>query len=296
MNKIFFCLLILTTQFLSAQKIDTSKILNIEPHFQTGVAHADFAWNIAGNINGQNPNILSELIWQDLMGWSYNAGTTLQYGNTGLEIVHARTSIIQGEATDTDYNEDDRQEVFFSAQLNGRESYSSKLSAQFFYVFSLDNDLEIIPAIGLTRIDELFRLTDNRDRTLNSTYAPKWTGVNFKIKAHIPVSNAIRLVPVFEYMQLNYLAVANWNKIELFKHPVSFEHVAKGYGIETGMMISWKVCSQISLQLRYDYRYLTTGKGTETLYLANDTTIKTLVNDVSGNSGQLLFGLTFSLY
>ena len=35
--------------------------------FSAGYRKDELDWNIAGNINGNNPNILSELTWEDLL-------------------------------------------------------------------------------------------------------------------------------------------------------------------------------------------------------------------------------------
>ena len=73
----------------------------------------DLDWSIAGNLNGTNPNIVSELTWSDLESYQ------LKLGGKGTidRVFYLRGSaafgwVLSGDVQDSDYNGDDRTQEF----------------------------------------------------------------------------------------------------------------------------------------------------------------------------------------
>lgn len=68
--------------------------------------HDDFKWSIAGDLNGQNPNILSEVSWKNLRSMGFR--TEIEIPFKKMFFIKANFSqlyIVSGTATDIDYAE-----------------------------------------------------------------------------------------------------------------------------------------------------------------------------------------------
>ena len=107
----------------------------------------------------------------------------------------------------------------------------------------------------------------------------------------MPINKKLELETQLSYYQLNYHAKANWNLIAEFQHPVSFTHSAKGYALTSKLNLSYTVTARTSLLLGGTYSYWTTGKGTDTLYLANGNINTTILNGVNRNGYGVTFGI-----
>jgi hypothetical protein len=84
--------------------------------------------------------------------------------------------------------------------------------------------------------------------------------------------------PVLQYHQLKYHAEANWNLIINFEHPVSFEHTANGFCVDSGIKISWQLPSSWSVLLVGNCATWKTGKGIDKLHLKNSPAVYSQFN------------------
>src|SRR4051812_710044 len=84
-----------------------------------GYRQENLQWSIAGNANGQNPNVLSALRWQSVAGPV--TGIRLQYNffnSCQLEGEYERTFFLSGKVYDTDYGGNDRTNIVYTQQFN----------------------------------------------------------------------------------------------------------------------------------------------------------------------------------
>src|SRR5688572_24056526 len=71
--KVFFKLFILVLIFLCVNPLlraqdSLASVSNLEASLLFGYTEDNLTWSIAGNLDGQNPNVYSELIWRNLRG------------------------------------------------------------------------------------------------------------------------------------------------------------------------------------------------------------------------------------
>jgi hypothetical protein len=129
---------------------------------------------------------------------------------------------------------------------------------------------------------------------LKSTYKTSWNGITIGYLLEIPVLKKIAIQHQLIYQQANYSAEANWNLIEEYKHPVSFKHEAKGFGIVSGLCVSFKINHLMHITLGGRYGYWKTGKGTDELYRSNGEIDVTQFNGATRHGVMLTTGVTFS--
>ena len=243
----------------------------------------DFRWSIAGNLEGQNPDILSEIIWKDLRGPAMQIGVSWNAWNRLF--VQARFSsafIVSGTAADTDYQDDNRANPSFSADLKSNRGNTNENSAGLGYKIVSGGRYQLNAVVGYGLNRQSLLLSDTyddieADQRLQSTYRTRWEGPFINIASGFYITK-IRISHRLSYHQVNYTSSADWNLVEQFQHPVSFRHTARGYGLNTKLELQYKVTSVFSAYLSGDYNYWATGSGIDRLYLVNGDTPVTRFN------------------
>ena len=254
--------------------------------------HDDFKWSIAGDLNGENPNILSELSWKDLRSRGFKLETEIplkkQFFFKGA---FSQLYILNGTATDIDYADDGRQTPVFRADLNSNDGYFRNYQLQI-GTYLRYKKIEISPYLGYVQQKQFLILSD--DQLLKSSYKSFWKG----IAAGIDLSTQLRKFNIkasTQYHQLCYNAYADWNLIDEFAHPLSFKHVAKGFMVSQDLGLSYKMSKHIRPFLNVAYGYWSTGAGIDELFYADGRTAKTRLNDVSRNSYHIGIGLKITI-
>ncbi|HEU4551319.1 MAG TPA: hypothetical protein VFS25_00730 [Chitinophaga sp.] len=262
-------------------------------------ASTSVSWSVAGNSAGTSPNIMSELKWNHLKAAGAFVAVRLQPVRRWFAVVeYSRAGIFSGSATDHDYQEDDRQYPsyagYFNAGKGHLQSFSSSLgrviyrSAKSAYQVragytSLQQQQYLLPADRFTPGD------------LHAYYRCSWQGIFLKVAATRQLWARTSLQPALAYHQLWYRAVADWNLIPSFQHPLSFRHTAQGFALQPSLGISRQLnkSAAVLLELVYDYRV--TGHGKEALYLSTGETAVTRLNQAMCSSWTLRLGIPFCI-
>jgi hypothetical protein len=245
----------------------------------------ELSWSIAGSANqGNYVDILSELRWKNII--ALGADVNVEYKiwrGLFLQSGFSKRLVINGTVTDTDYAENNRRGITFHDSFNADKGTTRDLAIALGYEFELPKNVWLAPTIGYTnKAQRLYMLRDfgNVMGNLRSTYEPTWQGVFAAIRFTIPLSKKLFLSNHLSYHQVNYTAAANWNLIQEFRHPVSFIHKAKGFGITNDLQIHYNVSRTFSILFGATYEFWKTGRGSDTLYLADGTTHTTRLNGV----------------
>jgi hypothetical protein len=268
---------------------------NVEVSTYTGLASENFQWSIAGNIQGKNPNIYSEVVWKKLHGFSLGLKALVKlpkrfYITADL----SKTIIVSGAVTDTDYQEDHRSVPSFSAVLNSDRGSTESITGGIGYEFLNTVKVSMIPYIGYGCHRQHLFLLDDAD--LKSHYKTNWAGPMVTVFTQWNFSSKLYARFIITYHQVNYNAKADWNLIETFKHPVSFKQWAKGYGAGADILFGMNLTPHTSLHFSADFFNWSTGAGIDELYLQTGETIRTKLNEVDRKGTALKLGVTFNAY
>ncbi len=203
--------------------------------FSTGYRVDDFNWNIAGDIYGNNPNILSELTWNDIEIYQIKFHfKTILHGVCYLRGSSGFGWIFNGESQDSDYSGDNRTSEF-SRSINSADDgniLDVSLGIGYQFTFRLDS-FGITPLIGYSyhrqnlTITNGIRIIPPTDPFpgLDSTYVAEWNGPFLGLDFTLKLNNKHTVFAEIEYHWANYYAKADWNLRSDFAHPKSFEHV-----------------------------------------------------------------------
>jgi len=280
-----------------------------------GYRRDSFDWNIAGDIQGDNPNVLSELKWKDLLIHEVHLGlrTNLKKSFV-LKGSISYGEIVSGDNRDSDYAADNR-ELEYSRSINEADkghTLDSQLGAGYRF-WLISETISIVPLAGysyhrqhLTMTDGYQKVTwpggpplgpfEDLDSSYDATWQGPWLGLEMTLeaerftKAQLPIS----FYAAYEYHWADYHAEADWNLRDDFMHPKSFEHEADGTGVVASLGVCIRLSDRWLVTLGYETEEWSTERGVDRVFLKNNTTIKTRLNEVNWQSDVIHLGCSVS--
>jgi len=258
---------------------------------------SDFDWSIAGNVNSESPNVLSELVWKKLRGPAITLhAKSKPYKTFYLEASYSHSFILSGSASDTDYSEDNRNSPVFNAALQSDHGHLRYFKMGPGWRLVQLRNFNLLSSLGYALSTQKLNLTDNNPGSnLNSWYKSKWKGPYLKMESDVTISQKFRIEVAATYHQVKYEAVADWNTIEEFQHPISFRHRAKGYGLGMEARVIRRLGRDVDLFFTGNLSKWKTGAGVDEVFLANGTSGFTRLNSVNYSSAVVGIGLGFKL-
>jgi hypothetical protein len=260
----------------------------------TGRQQEDFHWDIAGNINGQSPNVFSELKWTKVSGYNYSAALQWNFWRRfSVAAAYNRVNVKSGNVSDMDYAGDNRTQPTYQQSFSDNKGSTSAWDAGAGYIIFNNSLFSLIPYIGYGVSTQSLYIVDLTGQfpALNSSYDTRWKGPFIKVTSSIKIWHALKLAADVTYNQVTYSAQGNWNLINEFQHPVSYSHAAKGYGINAGAKLVYNITPNIGLSFGYGYYDRETGNGTDLLYLSSGQVDKTQLNGVVRNGYRIVGGV-----
>jgi len=308
LNKGTLCLLLVGCLALPASALAGG----LDGHFDMGAGYRTgrFEWDIAGNLSGQNPTVLSELVWSDLEIFQVKATNQVSVSKS----LRARASasygwILDGENRDSDYLYDDRAGEYSRSNNSGEGGSVMDLSLGIGREFKFQSEmLRITPFIGLSYHEQNLKITDGFQSLdpygvvgftgpfdgLDSSYDARWLGPWVGMDLAYVSSERLVLSGCVELHRADYRAEANWNLRADFAHPVSFRHDADGYGFVASAEGAYSVSDKWWLVLGVDYQHWRTGHGIDRVFLADGADVATRLNRVRWVSSAVTLGARVS--
>jgi len=271
-------------------------------------------WNIAGDTSGGNPNILSELTWDDLEILQLQLAGQLElneipYLKKNLQ-VQANISfgkIWSGTAQDSDYGGYNRAAESARSASDADKGMTFDLSGAVGPIFEFEKlpGFRVIPLIGygfnmqaLTMTDgEQISLVEGNPSTpipgLDSSYTVYWYGPWLGANVEYTFRNKLTLATGLEYHWVEFFAQADWNLRTDFEHPVSFEHEASGSGVV------WNIDGSYPLSNQWEWLFSATvqdwnaSDGTDRTFFADGSVAKTRLNQVNWDSFAVMTRLRY---
>jgi hypothetical protein len=296
MNKflIFFLTLLFDLHIVRAQDIEKKVQLSLS----AGQQQEDFHWSIAGNISGQNPNILSELKWKNVSGLNYAAAFEWNvWRKISFYADYNRQFIKSGSVNDMDYNGDNRTAPIYTGNFSDNKGYTSSFNSGVGYILFNNNLFSLIPYIGYGVSTQSLYLVDLTGQfpTLNSTYQANWKGPFIKVSSSIRLLQPLKLTAGITYHQVSYSGQGDWNLINEFQHPVSYRHNADGYGLNANVLLVFSITHHIAANISYGYFNWETGTGYDQLYLTTGQIDKTQMNGAVFKGFDIAGGIDISM-
>lgn len=263
-------------------------------------------FNIAEDIYGTSPNVLSELIWSDLQILEVRVkGNRLFDSGLYLRAGAGYGQVLEGDNQDSDYALDNRTgEV---SRSNNSAEGGSVLDLSFGIgrrFTSSEGGLAVMPLIGFSVNMQNMKITDGF-QTLNSSgptgpiagldsrYDARWMGPWLGIDAEWRPSEELALSGGLEFHIAEYEAEADWNLRDDLDHPVSFRHDANGVGVVASAGGSYEVTGRWSLFLDLEFQVWKAEDGIHTTYFVDGSSAATRLNEVNWDSRAVRLGLQY---
>lgn len=251
--------------FMDVALADDKSKIKFEADIATSYRVDSFDWNIAGTVAGTDPNILSELIWSDMIIPQLKLGGSARFPSGFLikgEISYGK--IIEGDNQDSDYLEDDRNGLYSRSNNKAGGDVADGKTAIGFVFRHFDETARrpwsITPLLGYAYHRQNLVMTDgfqtyppfgafSADKPLNSSYDTEWYGPWLGADLWLQATDNLAVIVSGEYNWATaYEAKANWNLRDEFAHPVSFTHSAKtasgvyiAFGFEYSLSKQWLI-------------------------------------------------------
>lgn len=278
--------------------------------FSTGLRNDDLDWNKAGDIDGKNPTVLSELKWSDLEIWQLGLDSKFEisrndYDSLGffMGFKFDYGQIFNGKNTDSDYLGDNRTNQFSRITSNSDDGDVLDISLFFGPNLTFNNPrYSIVPLIGYSYHEQNLTLTDAYIETppigsypgLDSRYETEWKGPWLGVFFESLIGETLKVSSQIEYHWADYSAVADWNLREDLQHPRSFDHQADGSGVLLDLNIDYLLFKNWQIGLQGTYQDWETDAGTERVYLRDGTVLCTRLNEVNWDSVSIGLKLIYS--
>ncbi|TDS12951.1 omptin family outer membrane protease [Sphingobacterium paludis] len=293
-----FVVLLLTLLIYNASAQQRMTNFFVAPRI--GWAQEKLNWNIAGDEQGNNPSVLSELIWEELRGPAFEIASGIELlPNLSIRGQLAYQRITVGRVSDTDYAEDDRtwQTARFDLRANQGHTLNYRL-ALLYQVWS-NGRFSVRPQVGyFGRRQTLFMLDGDvpllPDRELRSTYEPRWNGALLGVEIRYRQNRFDLSYDIAASRVMQYAAEASWNLQEDFRQPVSFVHRAKGNGWESSLTAGYRLNAAIRPFLYAGYSQLVMRNGSDELYRVDGQVLNTRLNGVNASGIRVGAGVQLS--
>lgn len=257
-----------------------------------------FSWNIAGDIDGENPNVLSELTWSDMQIAEIRADAAIwpRNGAWGIVADGHYGVIVDGDNQDSDYAGDFRTFEFMRSRSKGDgEVGSANLGLAYrkrVYDTSAERHALITAALGYGMHSQWLNIKDGRQVIptdepldgLNSRYDAEWEGPWASIVIAMELNEQTTLDLGFRFDDLDYEAEADWNLRDDFAHPVSFRQYSSGTGLTATLGMTRRVSSRWSVQGALQYKDWSAEDGLDRVYGADGTILDTRFNGADWQS------------
>jgi hypothetical protein len=245
-------------------------------------------FNIAGDIDGTNPNVLSELIWSDLHILELRAtGNRLFRNGLYLRAKAGYGWVLEG---------DNRTLEFSRSNNNAEGGRVLDLSVGVGRRYaSSEGRLAVMPRIGFSINKQNMKMTDGFQTLepsgltgpidgLDSSYDARWMGPWLGIDAVWRPTEELALSGGLEFHIAEYEAEANWNLRDDLAHPVSFRHDADGVGVVASLGGAYELAGRWSLVLDLEYQVWKAKDGIDKTYFWDGSLGVTRLNEVNWDS------------
>lgn len=281
-------------------------------------------WTIAGNAGGTNPNILSELTWEDLNIVELRVDGRVEISNkdsspftTVLKGTLAYGQIVSGENQDSDFGGDNRTLEWSRSNNASDDGKTLDWSGAIGLKYRLPRTaLALTPLVGYSYHRQDLEITDGLQTLsddaifdaiygpgpdgpaplgsiagLNSSYDARWRGPWVGLDMALAAANRWLLRAGAEYHWADYVGKANWNLRSDLQHPLSFQHDADGTGIVFNLAAEYLLSPSWALLLSANYQDWQADTGTHRSFFTDETSGLQQLNGVNWESYALLVGL-----
>jgi len=230
--------------------------------FHSGIEGNNLKWSIAGDMSGQNPNILSQLKFKDITSLGTQIIGEVKIKKILLIANAGAYRTIHGSGTDIDYSEDNQQSETYNLNFQSNTGYSQNAGFSIIYNIWKASILNFYFGVSYSSRKQKYMLTSDEVSSLKSSYKAATNAFGPYLLMDFKLLKKLNLIYSASINKLTYSADANWNLFAIYMHPRSFAHEATGITIKNSIQISRNINSFLDLVFsgtvispKYSYDY-----------------------------------------
>lgn len=256
--------------------------------------------NLKWSIADAGANIASEVNWKNTVIAQLRAAARINLrGDWMVRGIYTTGAVKYGSNQDSDYAGSNRTQEFSRSdnKTGGAvRDLSIGLGRKFhLFDFASGGALYVVPLAGLSIHQQSLTMYDGRQTLpangalsgLHNSYDTQWKGSWLGLDALLGLGENISLSATVEYHRVDYSAEANWNLRNDLAHPVSFKHVANGYGVLLAAGASYRFSRNFLLSTLFEHQKWNTYSGYDQTNFSYGATNYYTLNPVSWDSTAL---------
>lgn len=276
--------------------------------FSAGDRKDELNFNYAGDINGQNPNVYSELKWTDLKIYEVRLNGKSDLNNKSfIEGSVGYGWIYRGHNQDSDYMGDNRTGMFSRSENDAGNGHVVDASIGYGYYINKQKKSKTALVAGYSVNKQSLSMTDGNQTFsdfvyqyqplgsfsgLNNSFDARWNGPYMGVVFEKKANDKLKLFTRVEYHLTKYYAEANWNLISAFAHPKSFEEISDGHGTVFTVGTEYKMDNEWVIKAKMNFCRFKSKNGLIRQFLADGTTGEARLNETNWNSRSFDLSLT----
>ena len=278
-----------------------------------GIRYDQLSWDIAGNLAGTGPNVISDLTWSNVGFHETRLGFRFIGDDTWyLKGYTSKGWGFTGTNQDSDYNGDNRSLEYSRSLSDSDRSSAEDFSIAIGQQIRIDNRIGITPLVGFSSQRQTFTMTNGNQTICNaggsplscssglgpiaglaSTFTTHWRGPWLGLDLRFATAKRWTTYAELEYHYSYYDAEGNWNLRSDLKHPKSFGQTARGQGTHMGIGMSYALPTPNSFfNVGFKQSRYSTRAGVHDFYLANGNVSSQRLNGVNWSSSTITVGIT----
>lgn len=270
---------------------------SVESPFEYSLGAGYRTDNLSWSIADAGVNVASEVSWRKTVIAQLRAAARLNLGSDWLlRGIYTTGAVKSGSNQDSDYAGGNRTQEF-SRSNNKTGGAVRDVSVGFgrkisLFDFASGGALYVVPLAGLSIHQQSLTMYDGQQTIpangaipgLNNSYDTQWKGSWLGMDALLGLGESVSLTSTVEYHWVDYSAEANWNLRNDFAHPVSFKHVAKGYGLLASAGASYRFSRNFLVNVLFERQKWNTYQGYDQTNFSYGATGYYTLNPISWDS------------
>lgn len=239
-----------------------------------------FNWSSAGDINGKNPNIMSELKWTGLQSYGLTLESEWRIKKIKPVISITKEYVFRGKVMDTDYAADNREGIEYQNSFESDQGQFFRLSIM--QPANRSNNFYLGMSMSTQKLNLYHGLQNKK-----SEYKSKWVGIA-----------ALKTIPIYQgpvvtvdfntTLKLSrYWATGNWIMRTDLLQPNSFKHYTYNGECIVGLKSKIEIFNFTFLAIQGEMLFNRSLRGEDQVYYANGNVGVTQFNGLKGTKSSL---------
>ncbi len=279
---------------------------SVESPFEYSLGAGSRTDNLSWSIADAGINVASEVSWKKTVIAQLRAAARLNLGSDWLlRGIYTTGAVKSGSNQDSDYVGSNRtQEYSRSNNKTGGavRDVSIGLGRKIrLFDFASGDAMYVVPLAGLSIHQQSLTMYDGQQTIpangtisgLHNSYDAQWKGSWLGMDALLGLGESISLNTTVEYHWVDYSAEANWNLRSDLAHPVSFKHVAKGYGLLASVGASYRFSRNFLINVLFERQKWNTYQGYDQTNFSYGATSYYTLNPISWDSRAFSLGAVY---